>query len=357
MRHDIKSLNVIHSLVCQKFRQTLTISLCAAISLLELKPALAGNALITNNNNIGVLPGGNLTSNNGCFSLQFQTDGNTVLYHNIQRKPLWASNTPGQKVKYNVMQADGNFVIYNTNNRPIWASGTDRRGGTQLVVQDDGNAVIYTPQGRPVWATNTVSACNTNNSSSLPTTVTQANNSFKLQYNNPTWNPDGPPSSNNCGPTSLAMLRKLLGKESAGISVQTSINQARQLMNASGTGNTSDAQLKTGIANSGLRYDDRMYNGTWAQLDRDLADGKAILGWGYYDTQWRNQFPNYSQTGNGRTDHLNTILGKTANGNYLVGDPMYRGGVVEMSRNQVAVYFSYGGGGHDGRPYYLAVYR
>lgn len=331
--------------------------LFGAISQMGLQAAFAGNALVTNNNNVAITPGNNLTSSNGCFSLQFQTDGNTVLYHNQLRRPLWATGTDRRSVKYNVMQGDGNFVIYDTNNQAIWASNTDRQGGNKIVMQDDGNLVIYTAQGRPVWASNTVSACNTGNNSSLPTSTSQANNVFKLQYWNPTWNPDGPSSSNNCGPASLAMIRKLFGKEAGGVSIQTSINQARQLMNAPGTGNTSDTQLKTGIANSGLRYDDRMNNGTWAQLDQDLANGKAIIGWGYYDTQWRSQFPNYSLTGSGSTNHLNTILGKTPNGNYLVGDPMYRGGVVEMSRNQLAVYFSYGGGGHDGRPYYLSVYR
>jgi hypothetical protein len=320
-------------------------------------PAFAGDTLPSG---YAMPPGSRLDSPSGCFSLVQQTDGNLVLYNNYRRQALWHTGTYNRAVKWTTMQGDGNFVMYNPSNQAIWASGTNGRGGTKLVMQNDANAVIYRSNGQAVWATNTLQACGnetpTQSSNGLPTTTGQANNYFKTQYYS-NWNPNGPSASNNCGPTSLAMLRKLFGKEAGGISVQDSINQARQLMNAPGTGNTSDAQLKTGIANSGLRYDDRMYNGTWEQLDRDLAAGKAIIGWGYYDTQWRSQFPNYNQTGSGRTDHLNTILGKTANGNYLVGDPMYTGGAVEMTRDRLAVYFSNGGGGHDGRPYYLAVYR
>ena len=106
---------------------------------------------------------------------------------------------------------------------------------------------------------------------------------------------------------------------------------------------TTPRQLKQGLVKSGLRTDDRIGKGSWTQLDRDLADGKAIIGFGSYNEQWRKQFPTYSQTGSvpkGGVPHFNTILGKTANGNYIIGDPMYREGAVEMSRDQLAVYFS-----------------
>jgi hypothetical protein len=304
------------------------------------------------------------------YSLRFQSDGNLILI-NSSGQPLWATGTDRRGESLS-LQADGNLVIYG-GGRALWATNTDGNPGAFLAIQADGNLVVYRSDGQQaLWASGTDggqfrtrNASGWNGGSSqaiassngLPTTTGQANNYMKTQYYS-SLNPDGPSGSRNCGPTSVAILRKLFGKEPSGISVQGSINQARyQLMNAPGTGDTDENQLKTGIANSGLRYDDRMNNGTWAQLDRDLADGKAIIAWGYYDTEWRNQFPNYRQTGGGRTDHINTILGKTANGNYIVGDPMYTGGAVEMNRDQLSVYFTYGGGGHDGRPYYLAVYR
>ena len=315
--------------------QKLLVYLGFAASLITASPVFAGDTL---NSNTALTPGTKLDSNNGCFSLVQQNDGNFVLYHNRRRQALWNTGTYNRQVKWTVMQGDGNLVTYDPSNRPIWASGTDRRGGTRLVMQNDGNAVIYRSDNQPVWATNTVSAC-----SNLPSTTAQANNYFKTQYYS-NWNPNGPSRSLNCGPTSVAMVIKLFGKEQANSSVQGSIDRARQLMNAPGNGVTSNTQIVTGLNNAGLRANAYNFDGNFAQIDRDLADGKGVIAMGYYGSAWRNQFPNPGLTGDGNINHINTILGKTANGNYLVGDPMYRGGVVEMSRNQLAVFFSYNGG-------------
>jgi Peptidase_C39 like family len=193
-------------------------------------------------------------------------------------------------------------------------------------------------------------------SNQLPTSTSQANPYFKTQYNSG-YNPDGPSASNNCGPASVAMISKLFGKEPANLSVQASINLARQRMGAPGNGFTDSNQLIAGLRNAGLQAANHMFDGSWQQLDQDLAAGRPVIAWGYYGSAWRNQFPSYALTGNGATDHLNTILGKTANGNYIVGDPMYRGGTVEMNRNQLAVFFSNGGGGHNGQPYFITAAR
>ena len=61
---------------------------------------------------------------------------------------------------------------------------------------------------------------------------------------------------------------------------------------------------------------------------------------GYYGELWRQQFPNYSSTGDGNVEHLNAILGRTSDGYYIVADPMYRGGPVEMTKEQLDVYFN-----------------
>jgi hypothetical protein len=306
--------------------------------------------------------GSSIKSNNQCFSLNAQSDGNLVLYRQSNGQALWNTGTYGRGVQKTTFQDDGNLVIYNTSNNSVWASGTDRRGATKMIVQNDGNFVMYNAQNQALWHTNTVTSCSppatpTPPKDTTPTSKAQADKYFKTQFYNAQWNPDGPGKSNNCGPTSVAMIVKLFGKEPSNLSVQGSINYARQMMNVapSWTGFTSDTQMMTGLTNAGLRATNRMSNGTWAQLDQDLAAGKAVITWGYYAPNWRYQFPNYSSTGEGKTDHINTILGKTPNGNYLVGDPMYRGGVVEMNRNQLAVFFSSGGGGHDGNPYFISV--
>jgi hypothetical protein len=120
------------------------------------------------NNNATLRPGTSIQSQNQCFQLAAQNDGNLVLYKKSTRQALWSSGTYGRSVQYTIFQSDGNLVIYDPSNRPLWASGTDNKGATRLTLQDDGNLVIYTAQNRPLWATNTVTSCGNN---TTPATV------------------------------------------------------------------------------------------------------------------------------------------------------------------------------------------
>jgi hypothetical protein len=104
-------------------------------------------------------PGSSVKSNNQCFRLDAQTDGNLVIYKQSNGQALWDTRTYGRNVKQTIFQSDGNLVIYNTSNNAVWASGTDRRGAANLYMQDDGNLVIYNSQNQPLWASNTVSSC------------------------------------------------------------------------------------------------------------------------------------------------------------------------------------------------------
>jgi hypothetical protein len=301
------------------------------------------------------------------YTLAFQGDGNLVMY-NPANRPIWATGTEGYAQRL-AFQSDGNVVLYDGSNRAIWATNTDGRGRL-FAFQADGNFVVYDGGGRAVYSTGTYGGqARTVRAAydwgwrppvaavSSTTSVAQANQFFKTQYYNSFYNPDGPNSSLNCGPASVAMISKMFGKEPANLSVQASINLARQRMGAPGNGFTNSNQLVAGLRNAGLQAADHMNDGSWQQLDQDLAAGRPVIAWGYYGNAWRNQFPSYSLTGNGNTDHLNVIFGKTANGNYVVGDPMYRGGTVEMTRNQLAVFFSNGGGGHNGQPYFITAAR
>ncbi|HEY9637728.1 MAG TPA: ricin-type beta-trefoil lectin domain protein [Coleofasciculaceae cyanobacterium] len=172
----------------------------------------------------------------------------------------------------------------------------------------------------------------------LPTSAAAANFAFKTQYKS-TYNPDGPDLSGNCGPTSLAIILKLLGLEKPGLTVQQSINEASRLMGRQNPNWTTWAELETGIRNAGGKPEN--LNSKDA-IDRSLAAGKPIIANGYYGENWRRQFPSYQLTGSGNVAHINTILGRTADGRYIVADPMYSGGTVEMNWNQLAVYFSNG---------------
>ncbi|WP_309728186.1 hypothetical protein [Chamaesiphon sp. OTE_75_metabat_556] len=120
-------------------------------------PARPTNPLI---NNMIMQPGSSITSNNQCFSLNAQTDGNLVLYRKSNGQALWHTGTYGKNVKQTIFQNDGNLVIYNTSNGPVWASNTERRGATKLTVQDDGNIVMYNAQNQALWSSNTVNSCN-----------------------------------------------------------------------------------------------------------------------------------------------------------------------------------------------------
>ena len=95
-----------------------------------------------------------LTSANGQFSIELQSDGNLVLSE--CGEAVWASGTDGREVSKVVVQDDGNLVLYTGNGDPVWASETDGNNGAYLLLQDDPNLVIYSADGNPVWATNTL---------------------------------------------------------------------------------------------------------------------------------------------------------------------------------------------------------
>jgi hypothetical protein len=100
--------------------------------------------------------GQGLASPDGNYGAILQTDGNFVLYNNVN-KPLWAN---GMNNRYGVnrieMQTDGNLVCYLWNNHPLWASNTRNPGGAFLELQNDGNLVVYANgTNKPLWATGT----------------------------------------------------------------------------------------------------------------------------------------------------------------------------------------------------------
>jgi hypothetical protein len=95
-------------------------------------------------------PGDALTSGNRRYRLVFQDDGNLVLYDEVERAPLWATDTGGASGGFASMQGDGNFVVYDGQGVPRWASDTGGGTAAFLVVQDDGNLVMYR-DGAAIW--------------------------------------------------------------------------------------------------------------------------------------------------------------------------------------------------------------
>lgn len=100
----------------------------------------------------GLGKGQKIYSCDGRFRLQFQNDGNLVLYR-TGVAVLWASGTGATGIGA-YMQRDGNLVIYTALGVPLWATNTGGHAGAYLAVQNDGNLVIYW-QGNAIWASDT----------------------------------------------------------------------------------------------------------------------------------------------------------------------------------------------------------
>jgi hypothetical protein len=111
--------------------------------------AQAGGILQPNST---MAPGQVVYAPNGRHHLNFQRDGNIVLYD--KGRVLWASETNGSRANELRMQADGNFVLYGRG-RTIWSTNTGGNPGAQLRVQNDGNLVMYTVDQRVIWASQT----------------------------------------------------------------------------------------------------------------------------------------------------------------------------------------------------------
>lgn len=189
-------------------------------------------------------------------------------------------------------------------------------------------------------------------SNGLPTNTQQADQFFKTQFLNSNYNPNGPYGSYNCGPASLAMILKMLGKEPSNISVETSIDRARYLMVGSATGTregvsvrnddysfTNTDDIARGIRQSGGTPD---YTTTldWNWVDNNLNTGNPIIMSGVYDTNWRYQFPSSNSMYKEKTEHINSILGKTSDGRYIIADPLSIDGTVLMNRDQISIFFN-----------------
>lgn len=92
-------------------------------------------------------------SNNGQYHLEYQPDGNLVLY-TAANVPYFASNTPGTSTGFTVMQGDGNLVVYDETDTPVWASGTWGNPGAFLTLSDDGSLNIISADGSTLlWTT------------------------------------------------------------------------------------------------------------------------------------------------------------------------------------------------------------
>lgn len=98
---------------------------------------------------------GTLVDNN-VIRLDYQPDGNLVLYTSAGDIPIWSSETQGNTGGKLCYEDDGDLVIYNSKGAPVWASGTENHDNTSIDFQRDCNVVMYDDDtGDPIWATYT----------------------------------------------------------------------------------------------------------------------------------------------------------------------------------------------------------
>jgi hypothetical protein len=123
----------------------------AALLIVGAHPRASGNGMASGEFMYEYSP--EIYSDNGQYHLEYQPDGNLVLY-TAANVPYFASDTDGTSVGFTVMQGDGNLVVYDGTDTPVWASGTWGNPGAFLTLGDDGSANIMSADGSTVlWTT------------------------------------------------------------------------------------------------------------------------------------------------------------------------------------------------------------
>ena len=114
-------------------------------------PAAAPAAADTLSAGARLTVGQTLVSVNRRYRLLMQSDGNLVLYDDVDRVAPWASNTGGISAGYALLQGDGNLVVYDAQGTGRWASNSVGYPNARLLLQNDGNLVLYDAAGQAVW--------------------------------------------------------------------------------------------------------------------------------------------------------------------------------------------------------------
>jgi hypothetical protein len=188
---------------------------------------------------------------------------------------------------------------------------------------------------------------------------------FMHQIRRTKWNKDGPSSSANCAPTSLAMAAKIFNLATHGRTIERNIHDARDSYNASSNESTGTtrAQIRAGAKKFGFTVKelgtnlptatDEMY-----RLDKQLGYNRVVVlegqPAGSQGADYRNRMTaafraagvnDRSYTYQGR--HSILVVSKLDNGKYVVADPISEAGMVTMSRQQLKSFIkSWGGTGN-----------
>lgn len=182
------------------------------------------------------------------------------------------------------------------------------------------------------------------------TAVAKPDGVFLTQFVS-SWNPDGPTTSNeNCGPTSVAMAVRAFGKVPSGMDPhETLVNAVRQAAtgNTDITQGTSCAELAKAAQDFGLTTSS-LNPGDMAGLDSALASGKMVIASGdpiAYERALGLTGADYGNNARYDGSHYILVMGKSADGNYIVDDPLSRKGSLSLTPSLMATYFGAEWGG------------
>ena len=189
--------------------------------------------------------------------------------------------------------------------------------------------------------------------SGLSTTTQEANRFFVNQWGPTAYNSSGAPFGFfDCGPTSGVMALTALGlmTPATAQTASSSIDRVRDAV--LGYDSTTSTRMGTSQLAQGLRalgaQTTQLGGPVVGAVDQALARGNPVIlgGYGVWAAWGAEQRANgnYLNSGN-PSGHFVTVLGKTPDGQYLVGDPLVRGGSITVSAQQLATFYGSSGFG------------
>lgn len=165
-------------------------------------------------------------------------------------------------------------------------------------------------------------------------------------YNDPVAGSDIPYGYSDCGPTSALMALSALGLMSRPGAADASVaidHMRDQILGYDSTASLGLSLLPPvkGTVGYGLQAAGAKVTGissTVTDVDAALARGNPVIigtnstwsAWGQVEQRAGNYLNNGDPHG-----HFVTVLGRSANGNYLIGDPLLRGGPIEVTQAQL----------------------
>lgn len=96
-----------------------------------------------------------LLSDNGKYKLTLKGNGELDIYCAAQY--IWSSNTANSNATKLNFQNDGNLVLYTESGSPVWATNTNTEISNapekvdKIVLQNDGNLVMSFPNNEVKW--------------------------------------------------------------------------------------------------------------------------------------------------------------------------------------------------------------